>query len=360
MATIFKDLVLSFQDWRKSMTEKERSVITDLSKCDFREINEYYKWKARAIKKMTKEEKNKMKADKERLKNEHSFCIVDGRKEKLLNFKIEAPSLFIGTGDHPKMGMVKKRITPEDVIINCSKEAKIPVPPKGHKWKEVRHDNSVAWLACWADPHVVTSTFPILASDKLLKVLILANMFQGYPRYMGLNYASRAKSEKSWMKFEKARALAKQIDKIREKYQADFNSEDLRVRQRAVALYFMDKLDMKAGLERGEDHIDMIGVSSLRLENIKLHDEKDGKKNVVTIDIVGKDRYYSIRYFNEVPVEERVYENLKSFMENRMPEGNLFEKLTVRNLLVILWFLQNFNFVSIYEIFLSNFYSRQI
>lgn len=42
------------------------------------------------------------------------------------------------------MGMVKKRIQPEDVIINCSEDSKIPKPPEGHNWKEVRHDNTVS------------------------------------------------------------------------------------------------------------------------------------------------------------------------------------------------------------------------
>ena len=29
--------------------------------------------------------------------------------------------MFRGRGEHPKQGMVKRRIMPEDVIINCSK-----------------------------------------------------------------------------------------------------------------------------------------------------------------------------------------------------------------------------------------------
>jgi hypothetical protein len=32
-----------FKDWRKSMTEKEKEKIRDLSKCDFTEINTYFK-----------------------------------------------------------------------------------------------------------------------------------------------------------------------------------------------------------------------------------------------------------------------------------------------------------------------------
>ena len=59
------------------------------------------------------------------------------------NFKIEPPGLFQGRGEHPKMGKLKHRVQPEDVIINISNGAPVPESPAGHKWKEVRHDNKV-------------------------------------------------------------------------------------------------------------------------------------------------------------------------------------------------------------------------
>ena len=40
---------------------------------------------------------------------------------------------------------------PEDVIINCSKDSKYPEAPEGHTWKEIRHDNTVTWLANWTE-----------------------------------------------------------------------------------------------------------------------------------------------------------------------------------------------------------------
>lgn len=63
----------------------------------------------------------KLKEENARLQEEYGFCIMDGHKEKIGNFKIEPPGLFRGRGDHPKQGMLKKRVQPEDVIINCSK-----------------------------------------------------------------------------------------------------------------------------------------------------------------------------------------------------------------------------------------------
>jgi len=62
-----------------------------------------------------------IKAANEKVQKEYGFCIIDGHKQKIGNFKIEPPGLFRGRGDHPKQGMLKCRVMPEDVIINCSK-----------------------------------------------------------------------------------------------------------------------------------------------------------------------------------------------------------------------------------------------
>lgn len=53
--------------------------------------------------------------------DEYGYCLLDHHKERIGNFKIEPPGLFRGRGEHPKQGMLKKRIQPEDVTINCSK-----------------------------------------------------------------------------------------------------------------------------------------------------------------------------------------------------------------------------------------------
>lgn len=63
----------------------------------------------------------KLKEEADKIQEEYGYCILDGHREKIGNFKTEPPGLFRGRGEHPKMGMLKKRIMPEDVIINCSK-----------------------------------------------------------------------------------------------------------------------------------------------------------------------------------------------------------------------------------------------
>lgn len=288
------------KDWRKSMTHKEKELITDLSLCNFKEMNLYFAKKSEERKAMSKEEKKKIKEENEALQKEYGFCTIDGHKEKIGNFKIEPPGLFRGRGEHPKMGMLKKRVVPEDVLINCSKDSNIPKPPPGHKWKEVRHDNSVTWLASWIEN------------------------VQGQVKYVMLNPSSKLKGEKDWQKYETARRLAKSIDKIRENYINDWKSREMHVRQRSVALYFIDKLALRAGNEKDEDQADTVGCCSLRVEHIQLHEEFNGKEYVVVFDFLGKD---SIRYYNEVPVEKRVFKNLKLFMENKKGSDDLFDRL---------------------------------
>ena len=247
-----------FKDWRKVMTTDEREKIRDLSKCDFTEIDAHFKNLSEQRKNRTKEEKKAEKEKNETIVKEYGVCIIDGHEEKIGNFRIEPPGLFRGRGEHPKQGCLKRRTMPEDVIINCSADSEWPQPPKGHKWKKVQHDNTVTWLASWQEN------------------------VQNQIKYVMLNPSSKLKGEKDMMKYEMARQLKTRIDGIQKNYTVDLKSKEMRIRQRAVALYFIDKLALRAGNEKDEDSADTVGCCSLRVEHIKLHPEKDGKSAIFT------------------------------------------------------------------------------
>ncbi|XP_061532325.1 DNA topoisomerase I, mitochondrial [Phycodurus eques] len=290
-----------FTDWRKEMTDEERLLIQHLDKCDFSEIHAMHKANVEERKNMSKEEKLVLKEAKEKIVEEFGYCMLDHHRERIGNFRIEPPGLFRGRGEHPKQGKLKKRIQPEDVIINCSKESCVPAPPAGHRWKEVRHDNSVTWLASWTEN------------------------IQGGIKYVMLNANSKLKGEKDWEKFEVARKLKMRVDDIRKQYLEDMKSREMCVRQRAVALYFIDKLALRAGNEKEEgETADTVGCCSLRVEHITLHKQLDGNDCVVEFDFLGKD---SIRYYNKVPVIKKAFKNLKLFMENKDPGDELFDRL---------------------------------
>ncbi|XP_046720752.1 DNA topoisomerase I, mitochondrial isoform X2 [Silurus meridionalis] len=290
-----------FKDWRKEMTLEERMLITDLNKCDFGELHSMHREKVEARKNMSKEEKMVIKESNQKILEEYGYCMLDHHRERIGNFKIEPPGLFRGRGEHPKQGMLKKRLQPEDVIINCSRDSRIPQAPAGHSWKEVRHDNTVTWLASWTEN------------------------VQGSCKYIMLNANSKLKGEKDWEKYEVARKLKTCVDSIRAQYHEDLKSKQMGTRQRAVALYFIDKLALRAGNEKEEgETADTVGCCSLRVEHITLHDTLDEEKCVVEFDFLGKD---CIRYYNKVPVSKRVFKNLKLFMQNKQEGDDLFDRL---------------------------------
>lgn len=95
-------------------------------------------------------------------------------------------------------------------------------------------------------------------------------------------------------------------------------------RQRATAMYFIDKLALRAGNEKGEEEADTVGCCSLRCEHVTLE-----PPDRLVFDFLGKD---SIRYYNEVPVDKQVYKNIRLFKENKEDEDELFDRVNV-------WFL---------------------
>ena len=77
-------------------------------------------------------------------------------------------------------------------------------------------------------------------------------------------------------------------------------------RQRAVAMFFIDRLALRAGNEKDTDEAaDTVGCCSLRVEHVKVHKDFpiDGENQpyVVEFDFLGKD---SMRYHNFLPVSK--------------------------------------------------------
>lgn len=75
---------------------------------------------------------------RDEVEKDYQFCVLDGRKEKVGNFRVEPPGLFRGRGEHPKKGTHKFRLRPEDITINIGKDAPVPKPNVPGKWKAVR------------------------------------------------------------------------------------------------------------------------------------------------------------------------------------------------------------------------------
>jgi DNA topoisomerase-1 len=115
-----------FNDWKIFLKKKGFNNITDFSKCDFSKIYNYLINIKEYKKNISKENKEKIKKEKDKIENKYKFAIVDGKEQSVGNFRIEPPGIFLGRGCHPKAGKIKKRILPEDIIINIDNKSSIP------------------------------------------------------------------------------------------------------------------------------------------------------------------------------------------------------------------------------------------
>jgi DNA topoisomerase-1 len=278
-----------------------RVNVTKFEKCDFKPIFEHVDAERAAKKALSTAEKKQIKAEKDKIEAPFQYCKWDGRSQKVGNFRVEPPGLFRGRGEHPKTGKWKKRVLPEQITINIGKDATVPSPPEGHKWKEVKHDGEGTWLAMWQEN------------------------INGAYKYVMLAANSDIKGMSDYKKFEKARELKKHIDTIRKDYGKELKSEVMAERQRATAVYLIDRFALRAGNEKSDDEADTVGCCSLKFENITL-----SPPNKVIFDFLGKD---SIRFYNEVEVDPQVFKNLKIFKRSPKKEGDeIFDRLTTSSL----------------------------
>ncbi|KAH9263474.1 hypothetical protein BASA83_013139 [Batrachochytrium salamandrivorans] len=287
-----------FRDFLLVLKEEDPSCpIKSFSKCDFTPITEYLAEVREKKKNMTKEEKMAEKEAKAVIDNHHGWVYLDGRKEKVGNFRIEPPGLFRGRGEHPRTGSLKLRVQSEQVTLNIGADAKLPDAPPGRKWGNIVHDNTVTWLAMWKEN----------VNDSFKYIFLAAN--------------SSLKGQSDLKKFEKARSLKSHVSRIRRIYTEELKDKLMANRQRATALYFIDRLALRAGNEKGDEEADTVGCCSLRFEHITLE-----PPNKVIFDFLGKD---SIRYYNEVSVDDQVFKNIKIFKRDPKREGDpLFDRLS--------------------------------
>ena len=292
----FKDVIKKSGGAKDSKGNKVD--IKEFAKCDFKPIFEFYDAQREEMRHLPPAEKKAAKALKDEQEAPYQYCIWDGRKQKVGNFRVEPPSLFRGRGEHPKTGRVKTRVQPEQITINIGKDAKVPPPPPGHKWKEVKHDQEGTWLAMWQEN------------------------INGNYKYVMLAANSDVKGQSDFKKFEKARELKKHIEKIRKDYQKNLKHDMMVERQKATAVYLIDQFALRAGNEKGEDEAETVGCCSLKYENVTLK-----PPNTVVFDFLGKD---SIRFYDEVQVDLQVFKNLKIFKKAPKKNGDeIFDRLTV-------------------------------
>jgi DNA topoisomerase-1 len=124
----------------------------------------------------------------------------------------------------------------------------------------VVHDPTVTWLAHWRE-----------------------NVMNGF-KYVFLSASSSFKGKSDMAKYDKARVLSLNIDRIRRTYEAMLKSSEAVEVQHATAMWIIDRLALRVGNEKDEDEADTVGCCSLRVEHLKF--PADGH---VELNFLGKD-----------------------------------------------------------------------
>lgn len=261
--------------------------VTDLDCLDFVKIQQHLEKVKEEKKNKPSEVKKQEQLEKNKNNARYQFCVIDGLSERVTNFMIEPPGVFRGRGEHPHMGKIKHRVLPEFVTINTGFNDVIPpCPVPGHTWKKVINNTEASWLCHFKDEK---SSFPTSG------------------KYLALAAESRLKGLNDMKKYDRARRLSACVDKIREDYIKNLTCSNRELQQLGLATYFIDKLALRVGNEKGEDEADTVGCCSLRVEHVKF----DAGENKITLDFLGKD---SMRYHNTVDVLPDVYTAMKQMV----------------------------------------------
>ena len=289
-----------WKDFKKILGEGH--VIKDFTKCNFSLIRAHLARASEARKAAPKDAKEKLKMEKEAKEQHTGFALVDGHIEKVGNVTVEPPGLFRGRGAHPKMGVIKRRVFPEEITINIAPGAPVPpCPIPGHSWKRVVHDSSITWLAFWTDP------------------------VGGNHKYVYLAASSSFKGIADREKYEKARRLKVEIPRIRTHYEKQLASSEAFDRQCGTALWIIDRLALRVGGEKDEDEADTVGCCSLRVEHISFPSEGS-----IRLKFLGKDSMeydQTIDFARHGPVGARVLHNLRRLTKDKKPDEDVFDAL---------------------------------
>ena len=139
---------------------------------------------------LTKDEKKSLAAKRKELREEmkikYGTAIMDDKEVEVANYMAEPPGIFIGRGEHPMRGKWKPKVSAKDVTLNLGKDAKVP----SGNWGKIVHDRDSMWMASWTD---------ILTQKR---------------KYVWLADTAGIKQERDQAKYDKAKQLANDIEKI--------------------------------------------------------------------------------------------------------------------------------------------------
>ncbi len=199
---------------------------------------------------------------------------------------------FVVHNSHPLRGSWKPRVSRMDVTLNLDESAPVP---EG-EWGAVVHDHESIWIARWI--------------DKLT----------GREKDVWPHESSAIQQSRNKEKYDKALKIESKLGPLRKMILERMSKGDLKTKKTATVAYLIDHLGMRVGDEKDEDEADTVGATTLRVEHVKILEDK------VEFDFLGKD---SVRWLKTIPEAEPVLlENLRRYTRGKKPEDEIFDVVT--------------------------------
>lgn len=280
-----------WDDW-KSILNKHHPQITNFEKVDFsnivRYVSEFKIFIDEERGMLLPEEKKSLKNEKEQLKEDYGYAVIDGEPTALGNFRIQPPGLYIGHTSK-STGRIKGRIKSSDVIVNGT--------TVHGNWGARETNPNVGYIAKYKHP--VTRKYVYIQLDRK---------------------TSKFVEESDQLKFDKARKLGENIGLIRKVYQEDCKGFSVKLQQLGVAVFLLDTIAIRPGTEKDETaDNDTIGLTTLKVENVKLLEN-----STIEINFFGKS---SIEFKKNYRIPTLVHILLTSFSRGKATNDLLFDHI---------------------------------
>jgi hypothetical protein len=253
--------------------------------------------KKEAKKLLSKEAKEKIKADKEALKAKYGVAKVDGKDCDMM-YVIESPAIIITRGKDPRKGLWKYRVAPEDVRINIV-NGPVPPAPKGTSWGAVTNDTSL----------LGGYSYTIQCGRKELPN---SNVLHKMGNFTGTSFLRVGGANQ---KYDKTANILKHWTKIQKTILDDSVKGD----QAALITYLIQMTGIRIG-EKNRDltkFADTKGASSLLKENMSF--PANGQ---VHLDFLGKD---SVPYNATVTIDPQIGKILENLWATKNKGQFIFD-----------------------------------
>jgi DNA topoisomerase-1 len=288
-----------FEDFKQYLTRDHRKIFTDFKKIDWSNLIENVE--ATSTGALTEQEKKAKKQLAVQKKAEYGYAYLNGNKEGLRGFVVEPAGIFMGRGQHPLRGKIKKVVQPEDVTVNFGGQGvKPPPPPVGHNWGDVISNPNVQWLARYKDS------------------------ITGGVKNIYFDDSGQFKGKSDLFKYDKARKLQKYINQVRERYTVDAASQNPVKKQLGTVLWLIDNHGIRPGDEKSADEADTVGASTLPVGAVSFPN-----KNIIQLSFIGKD---SINYEKIMEVPDYIFNNMQQFIAGKTKDDQLFDKISAQSI----------------------------